>query len=47
MMMRLRQWANSIHAHMLAMAFGVIATLTLFSLSILFPPIRKNARIHL
>ncbi len=36
MMMRLRQWANSIHAHMLAMAFGVIATLTLFSLSILF-----------
>lgn len=43
MMMRLRQWANSIHAHMLAMAFGVIAMLTLFSLSTLFlihPPAR-------
>lgn len=33
---RLLRWANSIHALMLAMALGVIATLTLFSLSILF-----------
>ncbi|WP_188062155.1 ATP-binding protein [Sphingobium sp. KCTC 72723] len=33
---RLLRWVHSIHAHMLAMALGVIITLTAFSLSILF-----------
>lgn len=46
---RITGWANSIHAHMLAMALGTIATMTAFSLSILFlmhPPERIPVSIY-
>jgi signal transduction histidine kinase len=46
---RIANWANSIHAHMLAMALGTIFTMTAFSLSTLFlihPPERIPVSIY-
>jgi two-component system OmpR family sensor kinase len=46
---RMLRWANSIHAHMLALAFGVMMTLTAFSLTILFtlnPPERVPVSVY-
>lgn len=46
---RILRWANSIHAHMLALALGVIITLTTLSLSILFllhPPERTPVSVY-
>jgi two-component system OmpR family sensor kinase len=46
---RLLRWANSIHAHMLALALGVIVMLTTLSVSILFltyPPERTPVSVY-